>query len=401
MGVPIWPMACEGKDSCGNQWDQPLTEAARSPVHCPRCGKTRRVPKRAWGEARRPARFSVSPARQRPSGRVDRAPALLPEPEEPDGQAGAELELWQRAAESVVSLLGGGQQAAGQVLAGVVIEPGRPGSDVAVAAPGRRREPPAPRRGRAANRVRVPDGPGSPANRVRGPVCGGCRADPGGRPLGPGRPGSWSCPRRRSASWGCRTGLMCAVIMSAWCRGRRSSRRVPGRRAGGSWRRRCRLRRRPTGARCAAARMTRGCRVCAVAARRCSGPSADLLQQALRLVCLLRGLPRTRCLPCPAFTGRSWRRADTEPPDAGGWWVGLDGGRGLCRPGVAGPVRALPRYQRVVVPGVAGLGALVGGLRPWTGPGRGSRWRPAGMACTRSARSGTCRGRSTCRPWGR
>jgi hypothetical protein len=60
---------------------------------------------------------------------VKRAPALLPEPAEPDGQAGADLELWQRATESVVSLFGGGQQAADRVLEPTtVVPPVHPGA---------------------------------------------------------------------------------------------------------------------------------------------------------------------------------------------------------------------------------------------------------------------------------
>jgi hypothetical protein len=128
MGVPAWPMACEGKDSCGNKWGQPLTVAARSPVHCPRCGKTRRVPQRAWGQARRPARFGASAARRRPGGRAERAAVRLPEPQEPDGQAGADLELWQRATESVVTLFGGGQPADRVLEPTTVIPSARPGA---------------------------------------------------------------------------------------------------------------------------------------------------------------------------------------------------------------------------------------------------------------------------------
>jgi hypothetical protein len=60
---------------------------------------------------------------------VDRAPALVPEPGEPDGRAGTDLELWQRAAESVLSLFGGGQQAAERVLEPTTVVPSaRPGA---------------------------------------------------------------------------------------------------------------------------------------------------------------------------------------------------------------------------------------------------------------------------------
>ena len=43
-----WPMTCTGKNACGWRWDQALTGAPASPVHCPRCRKPLRVPKRAW-----------------------------------------------------------------------------------------------------------------------------------------------------------------------------------------------------------------------------------------------------------------------------------------------------------------------------------------------------------------
>jgi hypothetical protein len=125
-GTGTWPLACSG---CGWTWNAELTGAPGSPVKCPRCRKSKRIPKQAWGAQRPAARFGMSAARRRSGGRADRAPALLGEPEEPDGQAGADLELWQRAAESIVSLFGAGQQPAERVLEPTtVVPPARPGA---------------------------------------------------------------------------------------------------------------------------------------------------------------------------------------------------------------------------------------------------------------------------------
>jgi hypothetical protein len=90
-GAGTWPLARSG---CGWTWNAALTGAPGSPVKCPRCRKSKRIPRQAWGGHPRPvAQFGMSAAGRRPVGRVDRAPALVPEPGEPDGQAGADLEL--------------------------------------------------------------------------------------------------------------------------------------------------------------------------------------------------------------------------------------------------------------------------------------------------------------------
>jgi hypothetical protein len=71
MSARSWPMRCKGKGSCGYPWQQPLTESARRPVHCPRCRKSQRVPAEAWrgvpsSPAARPSRSSAVAVRAQP-----------------------------------------------------------------------------------------------------------------------------------------------------------------------------------------------------------------------------------------------------------------------------------------------------------------------------------------------
>jgi hypothetical protein len=143
-----WPMRCEGKNSCRWVWDQPLTEAARMPVHCPRCRKTRRVPPQAWGAEPRPVvRFRRSPARRKAATRADPPAALIAGPE------AADLDPWQLVAETISNLIGGGPPAGRALEPTAVIPPSWPqapwaGQDVERPRPlvprlltGRQREP--------------------------------------------------------------------------------------------------------------------------------------------------------------------------------------------------------------------------------------------------------------------
>ena len=79
-----WPMTCTGKNACGWRWDQALTGAPASPVHCPRCRKPLRVTKRAWDRSPAgpgPVKTRPLPAARRPRAEPAAGARLLRKPD--------------------------------------------------------------------------------------------------------------------------------------------------------------------------------------------------------------------------------------------------------------------------------------------------------------------------------
>jgi hypothetical protein len=178
VGARTWAMRCKGKDSCGWRWDQPLTGAPTSPVHCPRCRKAQRVPKLAWDgvapASARPARAKASALPVRTLSQP-RQLGVQAQPPMPPVATGPGDELAARIGELAAGLIAGGNQPAAWALEpAAVIPPARPPAVAAGQDAGRS---PATVVGLLGSRQRVAElgWPGAVPSAVR--WCAACRAE--------------------------------------------------------------------------------------------------------------------------------------------------------------------------------------------------------------------------------
>jgi hypothetical protein len=183
--VAAWRMKCRGQNSCGWEWNIGLDgRNPNSPPKCPRCRKSNRIPAEAFTgrhqAAAGPAARGVSrPATALASRRTEPSRPVQPQRHEPGQPEAAGNEALFRllgqlaggliagkpgmlAGDAVGTLAGKARQPITErVLEGVIIPPGRPGTDLVPAAQGRKRAPKPP-----------------PKDRMLAPACRGCRGEP-------------------------------------------------------------------------------------------------------------------------------------------------------------------------------------------------------------------------------